>query len=148
MKRHGAWLFGVHRTCAETAAVSCGTSQASAVSTPLRWIFHKKTKTKTRYKKLVTHVESHASAVGLLKRAANSAIINYSRPQKSIDFRRKIVSARTTESESTSLRISYAKQKRWGTRRICAYQSYRVRTKLKALVYDMLPSTIAILVTT
>ena len=39
MKWHGAWLYGVHRTCAETAAVLCGTSHASAVSTPLRWIF-------------------------------------------------------------------------------------------------------------
>ena len=29
---------------------------------------------KTRYKKLVTHVELHASAVSLLKRAENSAI--------------------------------------------------------------------------
>ena len=29
---------------------------------------------KTRYKKLVTHIESHASAVSLLKRAENSAI--------------------------------------------------------------------------
>ena len=29
---------------------------------------------KLRYKKLVTHVESHASAVSLLKRAENSAI--------------------------------------------------------------------------
>ena len=28
---------------------------------------------KTRYKKLVTHVESHASTVSLLKRAENSA---------------------------------------------------------------------------
>ena len=42
MKRHGAWLYGVHRPCAETAAVSCGTSHASAVSTPLRWIFKKR----------------------------------------------------------------------------------------------------------
>ena len=41
MKWHGAWLYGVHRTCAETAAVSCGTTHASAVSTPLRWIFKK-----------------------------------------------------------------------------------------------------------
>ena len=41
MKWHGAWLFGVHRTCAETAAVSCGTSHASAVSTPLQWILKK-----------------------------------------------------------------------------------------------------------
>ena len=40
MKWHGAWLYGVHRTCAETAAVSCGTNHASVVSTPLRWIFH------------------------------------------------------------------------------------------------------------
>ena len=45
MKWHGAWLYGVHRTCAETAAVSCATSHASAVSTPLRWIFKKKKKT-------------------------------------------------------------------------------------------------------
>ena len=47
------WLYGVDRTCAETAAVSQGTSHASAVSTPLWWIFKK-----TRYKKLVIHVES------------------------------------------------------------------------------------------
>ena len=32
-------MYGVHRTCAETATVSCGSSHASAVSTPLRWIF-------------------------------------------------------------------------------------------------------------
>ena len=32
MQLHGAWLYGVHRTCVETAAVSCGTSHASAVS--------------------------------------------------------------------------------------------------------------------
>ena len=38
MKWHSAWLYDVHRTCAETAAVPCGTSHASAVSTPLRWI--------------------------------------------------------------------------------------------------------------
>ena len=45
------------------------------LSTPLGWIFNKKTKQKkTCYKKLVTHVESHASAVSLLKRAENSAI--------------------------------------------------------------------------
>ena len=30
MKWHGAWLYGVHRTCAETAAVSCGISHVSA----------------------------------------------------------------------------------------------------------------------
>ena len=39
MKWHGAWLYGVQRTCAETAAVSCGTSHAGAVSTPLQWVF-------------------------------------------------------------------------------------------------------------
>ena len=27
IKWHGTWLYGVHRTCAETAAVSCGTSK-------------------------------------------------------------------------------------------------------------------------
>ena len=68
MKWHGAWLYDVHRTCAETAAVSCGISHASAVSTPLRWIFKKCAI------KLVTHVEPHASAVSLLKKAENSAI--------------------------------------------------------------------------
>ena len=36
-----AWLYGVHRTCAETAAVSCGISYVSAVSTPLSWIYSK-----------------------------------------------------------------------------------------------------------
>ena len=41
---------------------------ATAVRTPLGWIFKK------HYKKLVTHVEPHASAVSLLKRAENSAI--------------------------------------------------------------------------
>ena len=54
-------MYGVHRTCAETEAVSCGTSHAIAVSTPPRWIF------KTRCKNLATHVESHASAVSLLE---------------------------------------------------------------------------------
>ena len=41
IKWHGAWLYGVHRTCAEVAVVSCGTSHASAVSTPLWQIFKK-----------------------------------------------------------------------------------------------------------
>ena len=40
MKWHGAWLYGVHRISADTAAVSCGTSHANAVSIPLRWIFN------------------------------------------------------------------------------------------------------------
>ena len=39
MKWHGAWLYGRHRTCTKMATVSCGTSHASAVRTPLRWIF-------------------------------------------------------------------------------------------------------------
>ena len=42
MNWHGAWLYGVHRTCQDwlsLAADSCGTSHASAVRTPLRWIF-------------------------------------------------------------------------------------------------------------
>ena len=57
-----AWLHGVHITCAETAAVSCGTNHASAVSTPLRWIFknalyikNTKTKQKTTLKKEASH---------------------------------------------------------------------------------------------
>ena len=47
---------------AETAAVSCGTSHASAVS-----IHYFGRYSKQRYKKLVTHVESHASAMNLLE---------------------------------------------------------------------------------
>ena len=52
---------------AEMTAVSCGSSHASAVSTPsvvfcfvLFFCF-------LRYKNLVTHVESHASEVSLLE---------------------------------------------------------------------------------
>ena len=59
MKWHGTWLYGVHTERAEMAAVSCGTSHASAVSTQFGGY------SKTRYKKLFTHVESHASAVSL-----------------------------------------------------------------------------------
>ena len=68
----------VHGTLTERAemdAVSCDTSHASAVSTPLRWIFKERAiKKKKEKKELVTHVEPHASAVSLLKRAENSAI--------------------------------------------------------------------------
>ena len=73
-------MYGVHRTCAEKAAVSCGTSHASAVSTPLRWIFNKTTNKQTnkqtnkRAIKLVTHAETQASEMSLLKRAENSAM--------------------------------------------------------------------------
>ena len=51
----------VYTERAEMAAVSCGTSHASAVSTPLRGY------SKMCNKKLFTHVESHASAVSLLE---------------------------------------------------------------------------------
>ena len=61
----------VYTERAEMAAVSCGTSHARAVSTPLRWIHaiksDKKLAIKTREKKLVTHVDSHASAVSLFE---------------------------------------------------------------------------------
>ena len=46
----------------ETAAVSCGTSHVSAVKYTTSVDIQK-----TRYKKLVTHAESHASAVSLLE---------------------------------------------------------------------------------
>ena len=55
---HGCMVYTEHT---KMAAVSCGTSHASAVSTPLGWIF------KMRCKKLFTHVESHASTVSLLE---------------------------------------------------------------------------------
>ena len=62
-------MYGIHRTCAETAAVSCGTSHASTE------VHHFGGYSKsTLYKKLVTHVAPHASAASLLKRAENSAI--------------------------------------------------------------------------
>ena len=51
----------VYTERAEMAADSCGISHASAVSTPLRWIF------KNALKKLAAHVESHASAMSLLE---------------------------------------------------------------------------------
>ena len=68
-----AWSDMVHGCtvnpeCPETAAVSCGTSHVSVVSsTQLGWIFKKKKKEKNRYKKLFIYVESHASAVSLLE---------------------------------------------------------------------------------
>ena len=51
----------VYTERAETAAVSRGTGHVSAISTPLDGY------SKTRYKKIVTHVESHASALSLLE---------------------------------------------------------------------------------
>ena len=53
MKWHGAGLYGIHRTCAKTAAVSCGTNHTNAVSTPPWWILKKCAI------KLVTHAEPH-----------------------------------------------------------------------------------------
>ena len=50
---HGCMVYTER---AETAAVSCGTSHDSAVSTPLRW-----TDSKTRCKKIVTHVAETAA---------------------------------------------------------------------------------------
>ena len=52
---------------AEMAGVSCGTSHASTVSTPPRWILNKRAIKKKKKKKLFTHVESHASTVSLLE---------------------------------------------------------------------------------
>ena len=54
---HGCMVYTER---AEMAAVSCGTSHASAV------VHHFGGYSKTRYKKLFTHVESDASAVSLL----------------------------------------------------------------------------------
>ena len=45
-----------------------------APAMPALYVDLKKKKKKKRYKKLVTHVEAHVSAVSLLKRAENSAI--------------------------------------------------------------------------
>ena len=62
MKWHGAWLYGVHRTCMGHQPCQC-CKYTTSVDIQ-----------KTRYKKLVTHVEPHASAVSLLKRAENCAV--------------------------------------------------------------------------
>ena len=59
---HG-WMEYTERV--QMAAVSCGTSHVSAVSTPLRWILKN-----ALWKNLATLVESHASAVSLLESGA------------------------------------------------------------------------------
>ena len=64
MELHGAWLYGAHRTCAQTAAVSHGTSRVSAVSTPHRCMF-KKALLKAIHSCI--YVVSYASAVSLLE---------------------------------------------------------------------------------
>ena len=66
MKWHCAWLYGVHRACAETAAVSCGTSRASVCKYTTFGGYSKNA--------LVTHAEPHVSTVSLLKRAENSTV--------------------------------------------------------------------------
>jgi len=68
---HGCMVYT--GLAAETAAVSCGTSHASAVTEYTTSVNIKK-QNKKRGIKLVTLVEPHASAVSLLKRAENSAI--------------------------------------------------------------------------
>ena len=63
----------VYTERAEMAAVLCDTSCVSAVSTSPRWILKYRTnktnkqEQKACFKKLVTHAESHASAVSLLE---------------------------------------------------------------------------------
>ena len=54
MKWYGASLYGVHRTRQDGSIFMC--KYTTTVDTE-----------KTRYKKLVTHAESHASAVSLLE---------------------------------------------------------------------------------
>ena len=57
----------------ETAAVSRGTSHASAVSTQLRW------RLKNALLKAIIHVDSHASAVSLLESGEQRNIKQYRR---------------------------------------------------------------------
>ena len=56
---YGCMVYAEHT---EMAAVSCGTSYASAVSTPLWWLLKK-----MHYKKLAIYGESHANTVSLLE---------------------------------------------------------------------------------
>ena len=71
MKWHGAWLYGVHRACAETAAVTCGTSHLTAkqcckytTSVDIQNALLKAT---------VTHLEAHVTKAQLVcSRAENS----------------------------------------------------------------------------
>ena len=68
MKCHGAWLYGVHRTRRDGSSFlwhqPC---QRCKSTTSVDKKKKKKKKKKTHYKKLFTHVESHASAVSLLE---------------------------------------------------------------------------------
>jgi len=67
MKWHMVHGCMVYTERAETAAVSCSTSHAIAVSTPLRWIFKNKNKKRAMKKTRFTHVELHASSLSLLE---------------------------------------------------------------------------------
>ena len=69
MKWHGAWLNGVQRTCADSSS----SIHVAAAMPALKYATSVNIQ-KTCYKKLVTHVESCASAVSLLKGPKNSAI--------------------------------------------------------------------------
>ena len=61
MKWHGAWLYGVHRTRRDGSSFLWHQPRQRCKYTTSVDI------QKTRYKKLFTHVESHASAVCLLE---------------------------------------------------------------------------------
>ena len=61
MKWHGAWLYGVHRTCWNGSSFMCHQPcQRCKYTTSVNI-------QKRHYKTLVTHVESHVSAVSLLE---------------------------------------------------------------------------------
>ena len=66
MKWHGAWLYGVHRTRRDGSRFLWHQPCQHCKYTTSMDI-KKKKKKKKRYKKLFTHVESHASAVSLLE---------------------------------------------------------------------------------
>ena len=61
MKWHGAWLYGVHRMCQDSSSFMWSQPCQRCKYTTLVDI------QKRAIKKLVTHVESHASAVSLFK---------------------------------------------------------------------------------
>ena len=84
MKWHGTWLYGVRPLRTRRDGISfmrhqpCQRCKYSYRHHWLRWIF---TESKTRYKKLVTHIESHASAECLLESEAGIAVYKSSHPR-------------------------------------------------------------------
>ena len=71
MKWHGAWLYGVHRTRRDSCSFMWHhPCQRCTYTTSVDFFFFKC----AIIIKLVTHVEPHASAVSLLKRAENNTI--------------------------------------------------------------------------